>query len=226
MSAAFVVLASRKTRTWAGIGAFLLALSASGSERPAGEGPKAIPGVKRMAVPVYGAMLELGMPAGWKLAHEEATKAQYIAEFIPAGQRLDDWQDMITVQGFRGLGEHSGLTGKIFLRRIAEGFNRTCPGQVLGFGSSERQIDGRPAALALLGCAKLSANFKQPWRSEYAVYIAVTAGPDLVLIQKARRGPALPLDRSPLQGAELESFLAPLQPIKLCSRSAANPRCP
>jgi len=226
MSAAFVVLASRKTRTWAGVCAFLLGLSAWGSEWPAGQVPKAIPGVNRMAVPVYGAMLELGMPAGWNLAHEEATKAQYIAEFIPAGQRLDDWQDMITVQGFRGLGERPGLTRKIFLRRIAEGFNRTCPGQVLGFALGERQIDGRPATLALLGCAKLGANFKQPWRSEYAVYMAVTAGPDLVLIQKARRGPGLPVDRPPLQGAELESFLAALQPIKLCSSSAANPRCP
>lgn len=205
---------------------FLLAAAAGAADLPAGAGGKPSPGAVRLAIPIYGSIVQMSLPAGWKLAHEQASQAQYLSEYLPSGQRLENWQEMITVQGFRGLGERAGMSRKVFLRRIAEGFNQTCPGQVLGFSLGERQIDGRPASLALMGCASLGGKLAQPERSEFALYIAFTLGSDLVLIQKARRGPRLAPDRPPLQGAELEAFWTMLQPIRVCAGSTGSPRCP
>lgn len=199
---------------------------AAGPERPQRGGSVAGSQSARIAIPVYGSILQMGLPEGWKLAHEQATPAQYLAEFTPAGQGVDNWQEMVTVQGFRGLADKAGMTPKIFLRRIAEGLNQTCPRQVLGYSLGERTIDGRPATLALLGCASLPAKPGQPARSEFALYVAMTSGADLVLLQKARRGPPLAAEKPPLQGAELEAFWSVLQPLRLCSGGAGNPRCP
>jgi hypothetical protein len=44
--------------------------------------------------------LRVALPAGFALAHAQENAAGMIREYIPAGQTLDAWREMVTVQRF------------------------------------------------------------------------------------------------------------------------------
>lgn len=52
-------------------------------------------------VPIYGNIVTIYTPANWpfEAAHEQNSRDSYIIEFIPDGQSVDDWQEMITIVG-------------------------------------------------------------------------------------------------------------------------------
>lgn len=52
-------------------------------------------------VPIYGNTVTIYTPASWphEAAHERNSRDSYIIEFVPDGQSVDDWQEMITIVG-------------------------------------------------------------------------------------------------------------------------------
>lgn len=52
-------------------------------------------------VPESSERLLVAIPDGWKEAHRKSDGRQTIVEYIPAGQSLDNWDDMITVTVLR-----------------------------------------------------------------------------------------------------------------------------
>jgi len=75
-------------------------------------------------VPVYGNIVTIYAPANWPLeaAHERNSRDSYIIEFVPDGQSVDDWEEMITIVGRK---EFEG-TPKQFFTGMYLAYQRVC----------------------------------------------------------------------------------------------------
>jgi len=65
------------------------------------------------------------LPQGFKLGYQASQGNEDMAEYVPAGETVDDWSEMVTVQVFHGLG---GVDLDGFAQRLATGWSNACPG--------------------------------------------------------------------------------------------------
>lgn len=71
-------------------------------------------------LPIFSERIAMGLPVGWKIAYEKPAPTHYIIEFIPKEQTLAAWQEMLTVQGHKGVAKTPGnhTRGILFFYRI------------------------------------------------------------------------------------------------------------
>ena len=132
--------------------------------------------------------LDVATPDGFQLSLELSTEAVHIREFVPAGQSGEDWQEMLSLQSFRELGE---LDPRSFLARVADTALMGCPGASADL-VAETIEDGWPVAVVVMTCPYSQST----GGAETFVTKAISGGEGLYVVQASWRGGLAP---EPLQ---------------------------
>jgi hypothetical protein len=178
--------------------------------------------------PIFGQLLLLGFPRGFKPAFEKTNGNSYIREAVLDGETVDKWTQMVTVTGAKGLAANASVTPELFVTQIAAGFKRACPETLavkrLGLVQISG-VSGQDAFAGLVGCGTVLTSITP--HSEGALLVAIKGAADYYTIQWAERGPAS--DRVDLGDAKWTDRLKALSPIKVCplvpGEAAPYPSC-
>jgi hypothetical protein len=169
--------------------------------------------------PVFGQLVMLSYPPGFKPAHENSTGSQYIQESVLEGESVEKWSQMITLTGVKGLAANPKATPQLLVQHIAGGFQRACPSSFAVRGLGNLKISGYDAFAAVVGCGAVQSGAH---RSEVALLIAVKGFSDYYTIQWAER--AAPSNEAPiLDDTKWSARFRRLNPIKLCDRVPNEP---
>jgi hypothetical protein len=159
-------------------------------------------------------LVAYSLPQGFKPASQEVKRESYIQEFVPLGETVNEWTQMITVTGAKGIAAESNWSPQVFIGHIANGFKNTCRNTFAVKGIEALKVSGYDAYAAVTGCGTLSKEDKT--YSEIALILAIRGSKDFYTIQWAERGPARqwPDFDMEIWRAKLDQ----LAPIKVCAR--------
>jgi hypothetical protein len=174
--------------------------------------------------PVYGQLLRFSMPANFTVASENAKPAFYIREAVLKGETINQWSQMITITGARGVATNPGFSPQGLAGSIAGGFKKACPENFVARGFGETRFGDREAYIAVASCGKVGAD----QHNETALIVAVKGDFDAYTIQWAER--ATPPSSGPgIDEAKWQGRLRELMPIRLCAiipgEAAPYPSC-
>lgn len=203
-----------------------LALAQSGAQRgseaditPAGSKVRAV-------MPVFSQLLAFSYPKGFAPAFEEARNGNYIQESVLKGESVQNWSQMLTVTGAKGLASNPDQTPSSFANEIAAGFRSACPDSFAGKSLGEFKLDGHAAFAAVASCGHVGAG--DGARSESALLVVIRGKRDYYTFQWAERGQAA-RGALPFDGAKWSERLRQLGPLALCpivpGEAAPYPSC-
>ena len=141
----------------------------------------------KAVIPIFSQLLLVPMPAGFKAVHEDATAAQYIPEAVPAGQTVDAWTAMLTVEGFKGLATAPGATPAALFGTIADGYQKSCPSSFSSLVVVNGPIGGNDGYAGVLSCGVSPTTGGKT--SESALIAIIKGQADLYSVQWAERTP-------------------------------------
>jgi hypothetical protein len=176
--------------------------------------------------PIFSQLLAFKMPLAFHVANEETAPHSYIREAVLQGETVDQWTQMITVTGYKGVAADPGPPPAVLINTLADNFKKACPDTITVGDLGSIPIDGYPAGLAFLACGTAIEGGNA--HSEAALVLVVKGTQDYYSIQWAERGPAQ-ASRVAFDEQHWLSRLKQLMPVFLCARvsgeKAPYPSC-
>ena len=162
--------------------------------------------------------LLLQPPPAWLRIEEQASEAFRLAEYVPAGQDKDDWNDRIFVEA----NALKPLPDPIsFLEAMGAELKTECT------DSNHNNIhsgieNGYPTSVRLLICNKSNLSA----RSEVSLIKAIQGEDFFYVVSRARRSDALQNDAPPLSQKEMAEWSLYMRSIKVCDPRSDDHPCP
>jgi hypothetical protein len=205
--------------------AMTLALLAAMAQ-PADAGSDGVPKSFTAISPIFGQLVAFSQPLGFVVAFEQPTADRYIREAVLKGETVEDWSQMITVTGAKGLAADARMTPKALATGLAAGFRNACPETHLAQPLGSFEINGHDAFAVVAGCGTVDSS--NDGHSEMALIIAIKGKSDYYTIQWAERAEGS--DEIPaIDEAKWTERLEALNPIRLCpivhGEKAPYPSC-
>ncbi len=168
--------------------------------------------------PIYSQIITTSFPKGWKQAFEKENKGHYILEFVPKGDTLKAWNNMLTIQGFKGAS--SKISGIDFLKRLASSHKNVCGDKAIFEILDEHQISGFKAQNAIIGCSSIKSHptINEKGKGEIAYYTSIEGKNDLYVIHKAIRTDEFNINDAPINKNNGKKFFSDITPIELHDR--------
>ena len=172
--------------------------------------------------PIFSQLVLFAFPKGFKTVFENTNGngSQYIRESVLEGETVDQWTQMITVTGAKGLAGNPNVTPQSFVTQIGAGFRRACPTSFSAKGIVGTKISGQDAYRGVAACG--TAPSKGVPHSETALLIGLKGSDDYYTIQWAERGPASS-EPAAIDDQKWLDRLKALNPIRLCPRLPGEP---
>lgn len=177
-----------------------------------------------VSLQLFDRMAQFQLPSGYVPIFKATAPGQFILEYVPDGQTLDNWTSMITVRALAGPGRlpiaSDELADKLMRPVGCKGSNYTDLGELdVGAGLTTRvfaagcgDTEGAAYAGAKKGMGEQTFGF-------------VARGYDnLYTFTISQRGPSYDPSRLPLAPAGWRSVLAPLGKVLLCY-DESTPEC-
>jgi hypothetical protein len=173
--------------------------------------------------PIYNRVLSFKLPRPFVTAFRQQSPAGYIVEYLPDGQTLANWTQMITITSRPGVGaaqvEDDALADFIFNKR-------SCPGWLYrDLGAVPSPTTARQRVI-VLGCDEVQGSDYSkavPGASERAAIMFVRDGENVWSVQFAQRN--LPGQKLPLfDPATAPAVIAKLA-IQACAASDTSAEC-
>jgi hypothetical protein len=179
------------------------------------------------AIPIFSQIVVFELPNRFKPDHENSAQRSYIMEFVPEGQTVHAWTEMVTVQGFRDLSRNPRATPNAVLAFKAAQIQQVCSEHLIAQFLGDRRVDSYDAHAAIIGCARLPIDVvgAKAGQGELAYHLAIKGTDDVYVIQRALRGDAFDKDKAPISPTNAEDFMRALMPIKICDRSESKLEC-
>lgn len=149
-------------------------------------------------------------PPGYKVLTQTRKGAMTIAEFIPRGESLPGWTEMVTVQVFHGL---KTATPATFRALMESQWKQACKTSQ-SFPVSESTENGYPTAVWLQGCEHKGESPKD----ELTWFKAVQGGDSFYVVQKAFRFQPTPEQMTP--------WIEYLRAQRVCDPRVPERKCP
>jgi hypothetical protein len=167
----------------------------------------------RMISPIFSQLVMLSFPKGFETVFENTNGNRYTREAVLKGETVDQWTQMITVTGAKGLAASADLSAQSVVEQIASGFKGACPDTFSANAVGAMKISGRDAFAAWASCGTVQSD--EPKHSESALLIAIKGSADYYTVQWAERDPA---SSQPIafNDEKWKDRLDKLKPIKLC----------
>lgn len=201
----------------------LLAASAADAQSPAKK--QDAPASFTVISPIWGHLVRFSMPTGFVGAFENTRDQFYIREAVLTGETVQQWSQMITVTGARGLVAAPNFSPRGLAGQIASGFEKACPESFVIRGLGVTKFGDRDAYVAVAGCGTVNASADK--RAEMALVVAVQGASDAYTIQWAERAPGS--SAPAIDETKWRERLRQLMPIRLCpivsGEAAPYPSC-
>lgn len=214
----FVLLATLQDGAWAAD------VQVSDKSAMLPEDVKSISGI----LPIFSERIVMGLPAGWKIAYEKPSSTHYIIEFIPKEQTLTAWQEMLTVQGHKGVAKMPGDHTRGILFFLSNQIETACGKGFIVRLLENTVVDGHAASQAVIGCANLPQDHPSGIRKgegEVAYYLAIKGIEDVYVIHRSIRRPAFNPENSPLTETQIQVWQKEAGSIKFCGIKASVAEC-
>lgn len=127
------------------------------------------------------------IPSGFsdQLINERANETNYIHERVLTGENAQNWSQVITVTGLKGLASNPKVTPMVLIGSIVMDFKKACPNSFSGTKFFEGNTgNGMPVSVAVLSCG----TFKD--KSETTLIAAMKGANDYYTVQWAEHGKA------------------------------------
>lgn len=180
----------------------------------------------QVIIPVHSQKIAFQLPSTWKAAFEDKKKDSYLIEFTPKNESINSWNNLISIQGFRGLAFM--MSAEQFLDKIASRFKSICGENAIYEKTGASKIDGNATYNAILGCSDAPAHHstgKNKNQSEIGYYYSIQGENDMYLIHKSIRGKPFKPTNSPLKEANIQAFIKAITPIELCKNEGSPTVC-
>jgi len=166
----------------------------------------------RWIAPIYGQLLSFSFPREFKSAYAKANGPSYIQESVPEGETVDEWTQMITVTGVKGLASKPDFSPKKFAEDMAGRMKGRCPNSFSAASIFDGKIGGHDAFAAVLSCgtSPLAAG-----HNESFLVTVIKGDSDYYTVQWAERAEVSSTPIAIDTARWLERFKK-LGPIKLC----------
>lgn len=162
--------------------------------------------------PVFGQLVRFAMPSTFVVVNEKANATNYIREAVLKGESVQQWTQMITITGFKGLAANPQMTPEAFASSIGGGFRRACPEDYAAKSFGAAKFGAQDAFIAVVGCGRVQSSPTK--HSESALLIVVKGSADYYTIQWAERGPSV--EKPAIAEAKWQERLEKLKPIQFC----------
>ena len=133
-----------------------------------------------------------------------------LTEYVPNGDRIEDWTEMMTVQVFHGL----NVDPAPFLQTMGKGFAKGCPGFSSPKGILTGQANGYVVSMLVVRCPLNPATGKP----ETTVFRVIKGQDALYSVQHAWR--------SAIPDKELDDSVFALGKVIVCDTRDASHPCP
>ena len=179
-------------------------------------------------VQIYHQAVAFELPRGWEVRPAFQAKrpdGSYIIEFLPRGQVLASWREMLTAQGFQG---QTAFAPVVLLEQLARLIRQTCEHRAFFSRWIEEPAPDHHTALAIIGCARLRADWPTGVRKgegEFGLYLAVRGIRDLYVVHRSWRGPGFDPAVLPVAQPALDEWERQLRGVRLCHPDARAPFC-
>jgi len=175
--------------------------------------------VDREAVKAFDIHITHRLPLGWKLGHEQHNSRALIREYLPAGQTVHHWREMITLQVFRHMALQPRASPKEFLARMATLTRSSCPESAIVRMLGHQQVGSVGGETAILGCRRMDRDHVSGARrgqGELAVYLIFHVENHLILFHRATRGPGFEAASAPINPSNALTLLRSMEPLRIC----------
>ena len=168
--------------------------------------------------PIFGQVIAVRYPSQFKMVNEETKGQNYLQESVKSGETVDQWSEMITLTGHKGVASLPQASVKGFVLDIFKGFQTVCPTTYSILELGPRNLDGRESFAAIGSCGTVSTAeeaSKHAGHSETALVVGIKGSADMYTIQWAERGQPSnrPLTLDPAVWADR---FKQLEPIRVC----------
>jgi hypothetical protein len=153
--------------------------------------------------------LLVAQPEGFKVGYQANKDNSAISEWVPEGQSVDAWTQMLTVQVYRG----SKADPATFLQSIGKQWSDACPGSS-GKGIFTGQTNGYVVSMLVLRCPKNLTTGKP----ETTAFRVIKGSDALYSVQRAFR--------SEPSDTELDDVMHYLAKVSVCDTRAPDHPCP
>ncbi len=154
--------------------------------------------------------LLVGMPQGFKLGFKDSKNGMNMQEFIPAGETVQNWTEMVTVQVFLS---RKDLQPAPFLGAMQQQWAGACKGSS-ATPVSTGKVNGYDAASILLRCPLLASTGKP----ETTMLTAIKGNDSFYVVQRAVRSVPTP--------AQFETMKKYIESVSVCDSRLPSRPCP
>jgi hypothetical protein len=158
----------------------------------------------------------------WRLGFENHQASMTTFEFIPEQNNLNEWTEMICLQGFKGTGAFA--SPETFLDAIVKSYQHHCEGKLIYTKLGDTLVDGQVAFHGLVACSRLpnlhqgvsiQDMFKSPLQGEVGYFSVARIGDDLLMLHKSMRGASFSQSNIPLTKENYAEFITELNTLTL-----------
>ena len=169
-------------------------------------------------IPLFSQEIVITQPENWAVAYQYHDPKTSSVQFLPAGQTLTDWQEMIAVQAYKGLARHTEYGPEIMLKAIRSELAAHCAGEIVAIPLEPITISGHKASGMLMGCPQASDDFGdfRPGKGEMALYVSIKGRQDFYVIRHAVRGERFQPETPPLNLGNFLDYADKTAPLMLC----------
>lgn len=149
-------------------------------------------------------------PTGYHVGFRNKTDDGLITEWVPAGETVENWTEMVTVQVFY----HLRVSPEAFMSNLETRWLKSCPGAGPAQPIANAVENGYPTLVWLLNCPQNPASGKM----EITWFKAVQGNDSFYLVQKAFRF-------APSK-EQIGRWVGYLKAVRVCNSRLADRACP
>lgn len=138
--------------------------------------------------PVFAQLVTAPLPEGFVPAYEDGNATGYLNEAVLKGETLENWSQMITLTGAKGMAIGDAPTTALgFAEFVAESYFQACPNSIEAETLDAPAVPGaREVFAGYLSCGTLGDRDM----SESMVFLVLVGAEDIYSLQWAERGAA------------------------------------
>lgn len=177
--------------------------------------------------PVFGRVVSFWLFDRFEPVYEAQNDRQFILEFVPQGETVDNWTRMITLSAYRGVGSSPLTTAQMQAQffNTTNGCNRGSFSTVIASG---KLADGADYNLSSNGCGATAGTGYQgavSGRGEQFLALIVRDSENVYTLQYAERGTPFAAGAQPIADGSVSAAMARFRSIGFCGKATRQQDC-
>lgn len=178
-----------------------------------------------LSLRLFDRMLRFSLPSGYVPIYQAEAPGQFIMEYVPDGETLENWTSMITVRGLAGLGRLPLSTSEIADRLLRPTGCAAGPAyEDIGEAALGTALDARIVAFGCADTGGAAYGGAKQGRGEQDFGYVARGFDNVYMVLIARRGAAFAPGKQPIPVSHHKDVLGRLGAVMLCADDS-TPEC-